>query len=48
MGRDHTTTLGPGDSAPSFSLDSSIGRPVALDDYRGVSAVLVVFVRGTF
>ncbi len=48
MGRDHTVTLRSGDSAPDFSLESSLGRPVALDDYRGVAAVFVVFVRGTF
>jgi len=34
---------GPGEKAPSFTLDSSAGKPVSLREIHGRSAVLAFF-----
>ena len=47
MSRDHTDTLRVGDPAPDFTLPSSGGDAVSLAAFRGKSAVMLVFVRGT-
>jgi peroxiredoxin len=36
-------TLGWGRPAPGFSLPSTLGRPVSLDEYTGNSDVVVAF-----
>jgi hypothetical protein len=35
-----------GEPAPEFTLPDALGRPVALADYRGQKAVVLVFYRG--
>ena len=35
-----------GEPAPEFTLPDALGRPVALADYRGKRAVVLVFYRG--
>jgi hypothetical protein len=35
-----------GEPAPDFTLPDALGRPVALADYRGKKAVVLVFYRG--
>ena len=35
-----------GEPAPEFTLPDALGRPVALADYRGKKAVVLVFYRG--
>lgn len=47
MSRDYTDTLKVGDTAPGFTLPSSGGGEVTLVEYRGRSAVMLVFLRGT-
>lgn len=47
MSRDYTDTLKVGDTAPGFTLPSSGGGEVSLDEHRGRSAVMLVFLRGT-
>ena len=37
------TPLRYGAPAPEFSLPSTLGRPVALSDYKGKADVVVVF-----
>lgn len=36
---------GPGDQAPGFTLPSSKGTRLSLDDYRGQTVVLAFFVK---
>lgn len=36
---------GPGEAAPGFSLPSSKGTRLSLDDYRGRTVVLAFFVK---
>jgi len=37
-----------GDMAPAFTLPSTTGGPVALDQYRGRHPVILVFYMGEF
>ncbi|MEE9285324.1 MAG: redoxin domain-containing protein [Dehalococcoidia bacterium] len=48
MARDFTDTLRVGDPAPDFDLPSSQGDQVSLAQHRGHSAVMLVFLRGTY
>jgi peroxiredoxin len=43
-----STTLGPGDQAPDFTLPSSRGDRQSLRDYLTRGAVVLVFHRGTW
>jgi peroxiredoxin len=43
-----STTLGPGDSAPDFTLPSNRGDAQSLHDYLARGHVVLVFHRGTW
>ena len=43
-----STTLGPGDPAPDFTLPSNQGDSQSLHDYLARGAVVLVFHRGTW
>jgi thioredoxin-dependent peroxiredoxin len=38
-----TAAIAPGAKAPSFTLESSTGKKVALSDYKGQTLVLAFF-----
>ena len=42
-GREGVTALRFGQPAPGFSLPSTLGRPVSLEEFRGQDVVLVFY-----
>ena len=47
-GNVHAQTLKEGDKAPTFSVMSTTGKPIALADFQGKKAVVVFFYFAAF